>query len=71
MNSKGMPTDSVGQEFIKLLKAIDTDAAEQAAREGRTPPREKLRKARRSFYGLRHTFETISGDACDQAVGAL
>jgi integrase len=66
-----MPTDAVAQEFIKLLNSID-DAAAKKAKEDNAAAPEKLRRPGRSFYALRHTFETIGGESRDQvAVDAI
>ena len=62
-------TDSDGSalssEFAKLLKKIDKDAADEAAKKNRKPPANVYRKGI-GFYGIRHTFETIGGESRDQ-----
>lgn len=59
------------EQFGKLLKTLDADAASKSAAEGTTAP-EKLYRRGRGFYTLRHVFETIGGESRDQvAVDAI
>lgn len=56
--------DEVGKSFTKLMDAIDRKA--KAAEQDGSQPEEPLRKHRRGFYSLRHSFETIAGESKDQ-----
>lgn len=59
------PTSPVSHEFRKLLQRIDRQRTKQAAERGENVPN-KLYKAGRSFYALRHGFETVAGGSRDQ-----
>jgi len=54
------------EQFRKFLQGIDRQAEDKAVADGTDPP-EKLYRRGRGFYTLRHVFETIGGESCDQA----
>jgi integrase len=59
------------EQFRKFLQGIDDQAADKAIADGAEPPPKLYRKGR-GFYTLRHVFETIGGESCDQvAVDAI
>lgn len=59
------------EQFRKFLQGIDQQAADKAEADGTKPPAKLYRKGR-GFYTLRHVFETIGGESCDQvAVDAI
>jgi len=59
------------EQFRKFLQGIDQQAADKAEADGTDPP-EKLYRKGRGFYTLRHVFETMGGESCDQvAVDAI
>ncbi len=62
---KDKPANPLSAEFRKLLSKADKVLAEKAEKEGAAPPRALYRPGR-GFYALRHTFETIGGEAADQ-----
>jgi len=63
--AKETSTNPISAETRKLLQAIDADA-EKEAEENKTDPAAKLYRKGRTFYALRHTFETIGGESRDQ-----
>ena len=59
------------EQFKRFLRSIDQQREGKAKREETEPP-EKLYRKGRGFYTLRHVFETIGGESCDQvAVDAI
>ena len=59
------------EQFKRFLRSIDQQREAKAKREGTETP-EKLYRPGRGFYTLRHVFETIGGESCDQvAVDAI
>jgi integrase len=59
------------EQFRKFLQSIDQQRQTKAKRDKIEPP-EKLYRRGRGFYTLRHVFETIGGESCDQvAVDAI
>jgi integrase len=62
--SKETSTNPVSQEFRKLLNALDSTAAKEAKKRRQKPT--KIHRPGLGFYALRHTFETIGGEARDQ-----
>ena len=56
---------SISKEFRKLMKVIDEEA-EEKAKKAKTETPAKLYRKGRTFYALRHTFETIGGESRDQ-----
>jgi len=64
-------TRYLSEQFAKFLKSIDEQAEKKAKKQGVDPPA-KLYRRGRGFYALRHVFETIGGESCDQvAVDAI
>ena len=64
--AKETSTNPISAETRKLLQSIDRAAEESAKSKGHEPPVEKLYRKGRTFYSLRHTFETIGGESRDQ-----
>jgi integrase len=59
------------EQFRKFLQSIDQQR-ETKAKKDKTEPPTKLYRRGRGFYTLRHVFETIGGESCDQvAVDAI
>jgi integrase len=59
------------EQFRKFLQGIDDQAADKALADGVDAPPKLYRKGR-GFYTLRHVFETMAGESCDQvAVDAI
>jgi integrase len=64
-------TRYLSEQFREFLQGIDQGAEDTAAADGFDPPAKLYRKGR-GFYTLRHVFETIGGESCDQvAVDAI
>jgi len=64
-------TRYLSEQFAKFLKGIDQQAEKKAKKQRVKPPAKLYRKGR-GFYALRHVFETIGGESCDQvAVDAI
>lgn len=63
----GDRSNPISQEFRKLLERTGLVEKRPAAGKKSTG----ARKSGRGFYGLRHTFETISGQAADQVATDL
>jgi integrase len=58
-------TRCLTEQFREFLQAVDRLEVEAAKRDKRKAPTPIYRKGV-GFYTLRHVFETISGEACDQ-----